>query len=363
MNLDHKIIRYISGACSDQEAYDLEREMRGDAGLRARVDETRKIWNNRQNLRRKWNVEEAGLRIRKEILLLKEGAGRTRHETEHNRPDAKIHSIRSRSWQYSTSIFLSVAVILLVLTVISILVVYQKGKASVEKESTTAYREVVTERGQRAYVQLPDGTFINLNVDSKLTYQAEPDPDSRVVHLSGEAFFDVAHDERPFYVIMEDAIVEVMGTSFNVEAYRDNGNLKVFVADGKVLLQPRVQGEARGSYPLERGDMSILQADSNDAVRVYHNADMQKYIGWLDQRLVFDDEHLDSVARKLERWYGIDIHLQDQGLAERRLTATFENKRLRSVLQALEISLGLDVRWQNSNSILLSAKLDGAVFE
>lgn len=358
MNMDHKIIRYLTGVCSDQEAYDLEREMKGDAGLKARVDETRKIWNIRQNFRRKWNIEEADQRIRKEMLLLNGGTGRTRHQSEQNRPDAKIHSIRSRSWQHSASIFLSVAVILLVLTVISILVVYQKSESPAIEEGETAFREVVTERGQRAYVQLVDGTFINLNVDSKLTYQAEPDPDKRVVHLSGEAFFDVAHDERPFYVILEEAIVEVMGTSFNVEAYQDNGNLKVFVADGKVMLQPTGQGEARQSYSLTKGDVSILAANGSNGVRIYSGADMFKHAGWLDQRLVFDDEHLDNVARKLERWYGIDIHLQDEGLAERRLTATFENKRFRSVLQALEISLGLDVRWESSNSILLSAKME-----
>ena len=359
MNMDHKIIRYISGACSDQEAYDLEQEMRDDPRLKRRVVETRKIWSLKQNLRRKWNVEEADQRIRKELLGLSESAGQTGHQSERKRPGAKIKSVRHTSWLHSAGMFPRVAVILLILTVLSVLVVHLSSEAPAVKEGESAYREVVTERGQRAYVQLRDGTFINLNVDSKLRYPSESDPDSRVVYLTGEAFFDVAYDERPFFVIVDEAIVEVMGTSFNVEAYQDDSTLKIFVADGKVLLQHRGREESQQAHPLKKGDMSIIPVDSNDKVRIYHDADMSHHVGWLDQRLVFDDERLDNVARKLERWYGIDIHLQDQGLAERRLTATFENKRFRSVLQAIRISLDLDIRWESSNSILLSAKIDG----
>src|SRR5690625_353144 len=83
---------------------------------------------------------------------------------------------------------------------------------------TAAMNEVGTDRGQRAEVQLEDGTTIRLNSDSRITYPASFSNGVRSVSLTGEAYFDIARDERPFRVYAEGAEIEILGTEFNVTA-------------------------------------------------------------------------------------------------------------------------------------------------
>jgi len=206
---------------------------------------------------------------------------------------------------------------------------------------TAAMNEVGTERGQRAEVQLEDGTTIRLNSDSRITYPASFSNDIRSVSLTGEAYFDIARDERPFKVYAEGAEIEILGTEFNVTAYRDEEGLQIVVAEGVIDVSYADGNEiSRDIAQLGRGEMVEIQR-STGSFSLTHDVDLAYHLGWLEYRLEFEDKPAGEVARTLERWYGIDITFSEPELADLRLTASFNDDSVQEVLRVMELSLGL----------------------
>lgn len=206
---------------------------------------------------------------------------------------------------------------------------------------TVAMNEVGTERGQRAEVQLEDGTTIRLNSDSRITYPTSFSDGVRSVSLEGEAYFDIARDERPFKVYAEGAEIEILGTEFNVAAYRDEKQLKIVVAEGVIDVSfADGNGINRDIAQLGRGEMVEIER-STGSFSLTHDVDLAYQLGWLEYRLEFEDMPAGEVAKTLERWYGIDISFSEPDLADLRLTANFNDDSVQEVLRVMELSLGL----------------------
>src|SRR5690625_1803873 len=206
---------------------------------------------------------------------------------------------------------------------------------------TAAMNEVGTDRGQRAEVQLEDGTTIRLNSDSRITYPASFSNGVRSVSLTGEAYFDIARDERPFRVYAEGAEIEILGTEFNVTAYRDEEGLQIVVAEGVIDVSYADGNEiSRDIAQLGRGEMVEIER-STGSFSLTHDVDLAHHLGWLEYRLEFEGMPAGEVARTLERWYGIDITFSEPELADLRLTASFNDDSVQEVLRVMELSLGL----------------------
>ena len=216
-----------------------------------------------------------------------------------------------------------------------------------------ALREVATEPGQRVSLQLDDGTRVRMNAGSALRMPGTFSDQMRIVHLSGEAYFEVTGDNRPFIVVTDrNHMIEVLGTKFNVASYRDEP-FEVVVSDGAVSVHEVEQGRSGNEEALlhemtedsgkgirlERGQMMTEQGGS---VQVYRDVDLSRKLAWLEHRLVFDDTPLRQVARTLERWYRVEVVLSDPVQDELRVTASFENEPLYEVFRSLSLSLNLD---------------------
>lgn len=213
-------------------------------------------------------------------------------------------------------------------------------------------REVVTRRGERAHLRLADGTQVTLNVDSKLRLPATFADERRHVHLTGEAYFDVAHDaDRPFVVQVGHAVVNVHGTAFGVRSYPKDRRVQVAVAEGVVSLRGQQEPEARGTV-LTPGYLGQIGAE--DARVETSEVDVQEYLGWTDGRLVFDDAPLSEVAEQLERWYDLQVVLQHGDLDSLHLTAKLKSKSIRDVLDVITASLGIRYRFTGDTVLLLS---------
>jgi ferric-dicitrate binding protein FerR (iron transport regulator) len=199
--------------------------------------------------------------------------------------------------------------------------------------------EFRTEIGERRVVRLPDGSSVTLAPVSVLRAPATFAENGRAVELKGEAFFVVMPDSaRPFTVESGRATVRVLGTSFNVRAYDqtdDHSEVSVVVVTGRVSLRDEASKQSVVATP---GQAATLSAAGNLVVR--DSVQVSDYTGWVNGRLVFRDRTLASVVSTLERWYGVDIQIQDSTLARERLTAVLTNQSLNEALDALAATVG-----------------------
>lgn len=189
---------------------------------------------------------------------------------------------------------------------------------------------------EQSTFRLADGSVVQLNVASKIDV-AIGKRGVRTVRLDGQAFFDVAHDRsRPFRVSVEDGLIEVRGTRFDVQAYAGDGRTIVAVEQGLVA----VTGKTGQPLLVSSGQLADITPGGAAVLRA--GATQADFPVWRERRIRFDNVTLDEAIDTLERWYGIDIVLADESLAARRITAFFEADSLNVVLEAIALSLDLE---------------------
>lgn len=216
---------------------------------------------------------------------------------------------------------------------------------------TLAMREVVTPNGARNTFTLDDGSRVTLNAGSRLRWAQDFGARTRDVHLEGEAYFVVTHDgTRPFRVHARGGVAHDLGTRFTVRAYPELSQIEVAVAEGAVSLR-RDSVAATDSAIVRAGQLGRL-AESGAPV-VDPNVAMDRWTAWTSGSLVLDGLTLAEAVPQLERWYDAKIVIADPRLANRRVSARFNDEALPQMLDALTLALG--ARWrQSGRSITLS---------
>lgn len=207
---------------------------------------------------------------------------------------------------------------------------------------------IVTEQSIRS-LTLPDGTQVTLNKKSRIRYPSSFRADSREVSIEGEGYFEVVKNpQAPFIIKTERAIIEVVGTSFNVRAYEFEKMVEVAVSEGVVSLSPKkdpenkvILGEGKtGIY--DHRDRSLNKMDIPD----------MNYLSWKTGKIVFDEDHLKNVIETLSRIYERKIILKDSSLGNCMLTATFEDQSLESVMNVISSTLSLNLTIEGNTFIL-----------
>lgn len=196
----------------------------------------------------------------------------------------------------------------------------------------------------RAQFSLPDGTAGWLNSNSTVRYSGNF-RDQRRVSVSGEVFFDVTSDRmKPFIVSVNDVELKVLGTRFNVAAYNNEENVEVVLEEGSLVFSNKTKGN---SLTMNPNDMIIYNKISNEAMTQL--VEPQKYSAWTEGKLVFRNDPLNVVARRLERWYNLEVEVKGDITRDPRLRATFVDETLEEVLDLLNRSLSIDYRFEERN--------------
>lgn len=213
--------------------------------------------------------------------------------------------------------------------------------------------EISTRPGSKSRIQLPDGSTVWINAGSKLTYDKEFGQDLREVTLEGEAFFDIVRDEeRPFIIHAAAVDIRVLGTAFNVKAYPDDQKTETSLIRGKIEVSIRNRPNDKIILsPNEKlvVDNRIAPVDSVDDIESSALVTINKLkvdprdstiaeTQWVVNRLVFNNESLQELAQKMERWYGVEIEIKDAALREKRFTGNFENENIEQAMEALTYS-------------------------
>ena len=198
--------------------------------------------------------------------------------------------------------------------------------------------EIVTPVGSRTVVHLSDGSEVYLNHGSKLKYPQKFTGDIREVILSGEGYFDVAHNpDKPFVVKTGRLNVKALGTEFNVSAYTDDKYVEATLVKGKVLVEKI--GENLNSKSL--GAMLPGQHISYNLLSekvTCTKGDIEKYISWKDGKLIFKNESIINIANRLSRWYNVEFEFKDKEARDFTYTATFVDETLFQILDLLKIA-------------------------
>ena len=191
----------------------------------------------------------------------------------------------------------------------------------------------------RAQFSLPDGTTGWLNSNSSVKYNGNFNSD-RQVTLKGEAFFDVFKDKtRQFKVNTNEIVVKVSGTRFNIASYDNEKNVEVVLEEGKIELNDKGKNN---SLIMSPNDLVIYDKTlKNFSTEV---VEPQKYLSWTEGKLVFRNDPLDVIARRLERWYNVEVDIDSDKLHDLRLRATFVDESLEQVLYYLQRSLPIDYK-------------------
>ena len=185
--------------------------------------------------------------------------------------------------------------------------------------------------GSRINFSLPDGTKGWLNSGSSLDYSL-PFTANRKVALTGEAWFDVAHDEaNPFEITAGNSKVEVMGTKFNLNAYPEEKYVEVVLEEGKVKF---TTAKLSSGVVMKPNDRLVY---NNEAIKI-EQTDAEKYGAWKEGKLMFRGDPMPEVARRIERWYNVKIELVDKELENYVIRGTFQDDSLEEVLKYLKMT-------------------------
>jgi transmembrane sensor len=199
-----------------------------------------------------------------------------------------------------------------------------------------AQNTLQTPNGGRFQVMLPDGTKVWLNAASALTYPLSfKGRAQRSVELSGEGYFEVAHDtQHPFLVYSAGQTIQVLGTHFNIQAYSNEKNVKTTLISGAV----KVYGDQQKNSKILKPGEQALFATQNILVSP---GDTEQATAWVSDDFVFQGEDLHAVMRQIARWYDVEVQYEGN-IGEPAFYSTISRKKkLSEILKALTLNQGV----------------------
>ena len=233
---------------------------------------------------------------------------------------------------------------------------YNNQRSAAKDYNTTPQNEVATKAGSRTNIVLPDGTKVWLNAGSVINYKKDF-LTNRQITLTGEAFFDVAHQNKnPFIVHCSNINIKVLGTAFNVKAYPQDRRVETSLLRGlielttdkdperKFLLRPNekitITNEKESNNSSLKKDETALLKDAYSIEELTNNSriEMPEEIAWMQEKLVFTGESFKSLAGRMERWYGVEIEITDPKVEELKFTGVFDSLNIVQAIQTLEFS-------------------------
>ncbi|NLJ00597.1 MAG: DUF4974 domain-containing protein [Bacteroidales bacterium] len=318
------ILAYIKGNLPDDITREYDALMLSSPEFRQAVEQIKNLYNLSDNLRKQKEVDAS---------------------SGWNKVSRRIKraTFREKAWNFTRS----AAAILLPLFLLHQFVVQPMlERIPAEMITLSSAPGIVTK------AVLPDGSEVWINAQSELIYPVRFTGKERTVELSGEAYFKVeANPTNSFNVkIPGDIVVSAFGTEFNINAYSDEPDYQVTLAQGNVevetarSLKNELLAGQKAILTPQTGEMNIVQADT--------------YVetAWKDGKMVFRREKLETIAQKLSRKFGVIIRLEGDTLKDYEYTATFTDETLEDILELLRRSAPI------TYSIVKQEQLDNSTF-
>ena len=235
--------------------------------------------------------------------------------------------------------------------------------------SSRSQNILATKKGSKSSLELPDGTKVLLNADTRLTYDQAFGKKLREVTLEGEAYFEVVKDSKhPFIVHTKTMNVKVLGTVFNVRAYNSESNTAATLLKGSIEVTLNKKSD-RNIVVLKPNEKIIVNNNDTASAAANHlpspstniavvaikvNAQDSSVMetGWTQNRLVFDQAYYSKVFPELERWYGINVVIKDSSILKRKISGIYENESLTEVLESFKLATGFRYNIEDNNLVI-----------
>ena len=336
-----QVTAWLAGELSPEAAAQVEAWVSADPARADEVERLRQLWREAEVGGGEWKPEAA-------LAALKQTAKARGLMPLHGRRrvsgEQRAFHLPSSSWWMTGAAAALVAVVAGGLW-------YLGGRIAFDVAAPEQLVEMVTPRGQRAELTLPDGSHVVLGPDSRLRYSARDFHTHRDLHLEGDAFFEVRHDDqRPMRVFTARGVTEDLGTAFSVSDHGE-GTMRVVVAEGSVMLRASGDSGRTTADSLLLGARDLGQLGTDGRLSARRNIDVDSYLAWRDGRLVFRGTPLREVLFRLSTWYDIDVELGDSTLGSRPFTASFQHETTEQVMRVLSVALG--VRYERRGALLL----------
>lgn len=343
--MEEIIIRYIQGNATAEEKELLDNWLKESNNNQSEFESISRTWDLTSRLNQIHSVDVAG----------------ARKKTKRKIPEFK----KSRSlffyWQ-------KIAAIIMLPLLLSVAGYYYFLN---QRQDDEIFQQTITSSyGTRNHLNLPDGSGVWLNSGSIIRFPSKFQGNRREVYLEGEAFFEVQHDRlRPFYVNLGEMSVKAVGTAFNIAAYKKDNRYEATLISGELLLIKKnrsrkdvvlfkMEPNQHAVYDISRKKITLeedvlLPRENEEAISAIKSVDAEpipqkvdifenKYTSWINGRLIFRNDPMDEVVKRLGRWYNVDIQLQDTLLYDFRYTATFVDETLEQVLELLKLSAPME---------------------
>ena len=209
------------------------------------------------------------------------------------------------------------------------------------EQAEIKYNTIVVPRGGEYEVRLPDGSYVWMNADSEIRFPVVFTGQTRQVSLKGEAYFKVSKDAlRPFIVKMNGVNVRVLGTSFNVRSYADEGQVVTTLVEGRV--QVRGVGNTVSLAPRQQA----LEVSGTRDIKVL-DVDVAPYVAWHEGKFYFVHAPLNSIMEELARWYDVEVVFENPAVREECFTIEMQrfddfNKVLRLIERTGMVTISVD---------------------
>ena len=229
----------------------------------------------------------------------------------------KPRTIRMNLWKWAAAIVLPICIAFFTYYLID------------SSQTVGAPFIVKADKGDKATIELPDGTNVVLNSASQLSYLNNFGENVRRVQLNGEAYFKVAHDEKHAFIVqVGDLEVKVLGTSFNVSAYEDAKDVTVVLLEGKVGVYAQ-----KMSHIMKPGDkIEYNKATHKITATQVHPSD---YIEWTKGNIYFEKESLENIMKTLSRIYDVEIRFDSNKLPNEYFTGPIPGGGIQNALYIL----------------------------
>ena len=259
--------------------------------------------------------------------------------------NARIRSKLIRRWTFRAAAVL--------LPLVLILGLYLHLNTRVDIFGAGEYAEIYVPKGERTQMMFQDGTKVYINSDSYMRYPRKFGISERTVELKGEAYFVVAKNKnRPFVVNLNGPSIRVLGTSFNVEAYPENDDIKVNLDEGRINLKLLSDVEV----PVSPGECVVYNKNTK-YYRVNRNTDTGASSVWKSNVISFKDTPLDEVFSRLGRWYNVDFEVEDDIPSDLHITLVSRHTLIEKVLEDLVKISPLSFRYdEQSAKVYVSLK-------
>ena len=230
---------------------------------------------------------------------------------------------------------------------IGLLVIAGLFRRDIFKNENNSAVTVSTNSSQNSRIALSDGSVIWIKPGSSVKYSKDFDKDTvREVFLEGEAFFEIAHDERkPFRVHTRELNIQVLGTSFNVKSYAEDPSVETTLIKGSVSIEKAGGTDASGPVILSpnqravysKTDKTVAVSEQENPVTVSREGpDVQR------EKLIFDERPFAEVLSRMEQKFDVKIFIDDRQLQTCPFTADLEKESLVEILEVLKLAYSID---------------------